>query len=851
MRAARLLNLRRIRQQPLRAVLAILSVAGGVALGVSVLVVTASVRHSYAAFGRALGGPAQLRVVGATARGGLDESIVGKVDRTPGVAAAVPVIQAVTLAETSSRGPVRAGAASVSQTPIVALGVDCSIEAFAGPFGCSPDAIASAPDNAPPFVSARLAHQVGPDGAIRTDAGRVPIRGAPIVDRLDALNRGGVAIFPLPVAQRLFDRPGRLDVIYVKPAPGTDLGALRHRLQAAVGGWNGVLTSTDPPPGATVVLAGFLPVFSMLAIFGIGIAAVLVYDTVALTVEERRRDLAVVAALGGKPRTVIGGVVSEAAVLGLVGGLLGGVGAVLLARSILVGLSDFSARAVGVSLTVHANATVFVAGAALGVILAAVAAWWPARRAMRMDVAAELSNREARDEAAPALRLRRALLVTAIGAAAVGLCWVAQRDGALQKWQPPVAETAMGIAATAFTVAAGMFAPVLLAVVLRWRRRASAAQRLGLANLVREPTRTGTMAAAVATPVAIALIIGSFITSIHDGVTDNVTRGVAGYVRASTLPVNNTVNLDAAPSPALASELARVPGVESVNRNAYLLTGHETGKLIGVKAFQNQWSFPFAVFRGTKDRARFERGEVLIGTGLARRLSLRPGSSLRLDTPTGYRFVTVQGIWDDGDFAANSVTMPFSMMESFYGVQPTQDLLLKVAPGTTPEEVVDGVYAAHLDPALRAQDPATLARMISDSIKGSFNSFWAIQRALLLVAFVAVLATLLLVAVQRRRELALLAAVGMRPSELGRMVVFEALAVGAVGIVAGTVFAVATYAAMNLALPVFIGFHDPFRISPSAIPAAALVVLVVIVAAAALPAWRTARVEVVENLQYE
>src|SRR5207248_2025015 len=115
---------------------------------------------------------------------------------------------------------------------------------------------------------------------------------------------------------------------------------------------------------------------------------------------------------------------------------------------------------------------------------------------------------------------------------------------------------------------------------------------------------------------------------------------------------------------------------------------------------------------------------------------------------------------DDGDFAANSVTMPFSMMESFYGVQPTQDLLLKVAPGTTPEEVVDGVYAAHLDPALRAQDPATLARMISDSIKGSFNSFWAIQRA-------------------------------------------------------------------------------------------AVVVLVVIVAAAALPAWRTARVEVVENLKYE
>src|SRR5207302_3233791 len=126
--------------------------------------------------------------------------------------------------------------------------------------------------------------------------------------------------------------------------------------------------------------------------------------------------------------------------------------------------------------------------------------------------------------------------------------------------------------------------------------------------------------------------------------------------------------------------------------------------------------------------------------------------------------------------------------------------------------VVDAVYAPHLAPALRSQDPATLARMISDSIKGSFNSFWAIQRALLLVAFVAVLATLLLVAVQRRRELALLAAVGMRPSELGRMVLFEAATVGIVGTVLGAVFGIGMYLALQQVLPIFIGFHDPYRL---------------------------------------
>jgi putative ABC transport system permease protein len=152
---------------------------------------------------------------------------------------------------------------------------------------------------------------------------------------------------------------------------------------------------------------------------------------------------------------------------------------------------------------------------------------------------------------------------------------------------------------------------------------------------------------------------------------------------------------------------------------------------------------------------------------------------------------------------------------------------------------------------MTAQTPDQLAQQISNDIKGIFSSFYAIQRALLLVAFVAVLATLLLVAVQRRRELALLAAVGMRPSELGRMVVLEAVAVGVVGTVLGTVFGVGMYAALHLVLPVFIGFHDPFRLDLSSVPAAGVVVTLIVVVAAAWPAWRTSRVEVVENLQYE
>ena len=97
--AVRLLNLRRIRRQPLRAVLAVVAVTAGVSLAVSVVVLTTSISRSITDFGRRLGGPAPLRVVGAASRAGLDEAVLGKVETTPGVGAAVPVVQAVTFAQ--------------------------------------------------------------------------------------------------------------------------------------------------------------------------------------------------------------------------------------------------------------------------------------------------------------------------------------------------------------------------------------------------------------------------------------------------------------------------------------------------------------------------------------------------------------------------------------------------------------------------------------------------------------------------------------------------------------------------------------------------------------------------------
>jgi putative ABC transport system permease protein len=122
---------------------------------------------------------------------------------------------------------------------------------------------------------------------------------------------------------------------------------------------------------------------------------------------------------------------------------------------------------------------------------------------------------------------------------------------------------------------------------------------------------------------------------------------------------------------------------------------------------------------------------------------------------------------------------------------------------------------------------------------------------MLVVALIAVTSTLLLVGVQRRREHGLLMAVGMAPTGLGRMVLSEAGIVASAAAVLGTVAGTVVYVAMIWVSPLFTGLAAPFRFDPSAPVLYGGVGLAFVLLGAALPAWRTARLDPGLALRYE
>jgi putative ABC transport system permease protein len=432
---------------------------------------------------------------------------------------------------------------------------------------------------------------------------------------------------------------------------------------------------------------------------------------------------------------------------------------------------------------------------------------------------------------------------------AIDGCFIAQHNGALEPWQATLAPIAYVIAVASSTLLCSALAPLVLRVIGPRVGRKTAARRLAVASLTREPGRTGVMAVALGMAVGVAFITGSYTTAVRKGITDDLTANLHG-VAVSTLEPNNTYNIDAKFSNDAIEKIRALPSVDKVNRGAGLVVGHSSTNLVGVSAYEN----PFLdtdILNGTNDRVRFNAGEVLIGPGLARRRNLRAGDTLHLDAPTGVVDLKVLGVQQDGDFGGSNVQMSFALLEQIYGPQPVSGVNVIPKTGISDEQLREEIKAANIDPDLRVQTASELASDISEGVETQLQSFWTLQRSLLATAFVAVFSTLLLVGVQRRREFGLLAAVGMQPKELARMVLFEAALVGAVGAVVGLFASIWMYAGLLLIAPVLIGFKEPFVIDAGTAVVYAFVAIAIALLGAAFPAWRTSRIEVLEALQYE
>lgn len=821
----RIVNLRAIRRHPVRALLAAVSLGGGVAIVVAVMIETTSVRTAIDDVGYRIAGPTPLRIVGAATLGGIDPAVIDTARKVPGVSVLVPVIRAATLIRDGDR-----------ENTVLALGIDCSAQWIIDPKVCQagqkePQILA---------ISTTLGRSLDSSATLATNVGQLSIPALAQVAQLDTVNNGRVVLLPLSMAKAQFARSDRVDTVYVTVAPGSTASEVQARLVNALGALGPgfkVLTRNDPAAGFNVNTMLF-PMLAIFALIAVGVGVSLIAQLTRLSVEERRRPIAIAAALGASPLSVLSGFLAEAAVLGAAGSVIGILIGIVIARPVVASASELTQRFIGVNVPVVVGPGAVAVGLATGVLLAVLAAVIPSLSASNTAIATELSGRAAHQYSTSRRTWPKSAVLLAVGFAGVISARLATISGGLQPWQAMVANGATVLAIVGLLLAAAyLSAEVIASIRLRPDRTHGATLAIALTGLRADESRTTAIAGAVAVPVAIATLLSGFLVAIDHGVADVAQAQAEGRLAVTTTRFTDWGSMDARFSPDTIAKLSSLPAVDAVERLTEIEITLANGSLAYVRA-EDRPTFSFPVLAGPDPQDSVAAGQLVIGGILARQNGIRVGDTLLLGSgPTAQRIV-VGTIVATPEVGGRRIQMGYRLAEDIFGPQPADLVFLKPAAKSTLDQIAAEIRSSHFNQPVKAVNADGYRDAVVRGESRFLTPLNTLKYGLLAIAFISVSATLLLLGIRRRREIALIQALGATPAKVFAVTTIEALVASAAGAVLGGLLSIAIIDAVRWAAVVDVGSVTPLMFPLSEATRYAALAMIAAIFAAVLPAWK-------------
>ncbi|MBC7225783.1 MAG: ABC transporter permease [Thermoflexales bacterium] len=651
---------------------------------------------------------------------------------------------------------------------------------------------------------------------------------------------------PLPAAQRLLEMPGQINVIEATVKPGVDRDEVEKAALAALGD----LFKAEPPEVGEELIASLEMgeiAFALFGVMALAIGAFIILNTFRTVVVERRHDLGMLRAVGASRRAVVGLILAESllqGVLGTAAGLAAGYGLawVLLLSVKSVMQQYLRMEAIAPIITLPNLMTAVVLG--LGATLAG--GLWPALAAGRVTPV------EALRPVVPGAYERAARRRGTVGAVLVVLAALALLTGNFNL-------AALGT--LLFLVGLVLVAPVLVSPLSRLFGRLLALifareGRLAEGNLARQPNRAAITASALMVGLAMILALAGIVTSTFDGFMSYIDHSLrADFLLMPASLVLGGGNVGAGPE--LVEEIRAVPGVAGATtlRLATAAVDGLTVQVVGVDP-ETYPQLSGLVFRYGDSEEAFaalgrERAMIVNGVFAAQR-RVKVGDVLTLQTPEGKREYRVVGVGSDY-LNAKLVTAYISQANLERDFHQTADLLVMVEAA---DDADMAAVQARLEEIVRKYPSFVLTEWRSfreeqERVFGqSVSLFNVIGVMFALPSLLAMVNTLTINVMERTREIGVLRAVGSTRRQVRRMVIAESLLLGALGtafgILAGLWLGYVLVAGMNVS-----GFVIPYYFPYTGVLVAVAVGLLIGVGAAVLPARRAARLDVVAALRYE
>lgn len=830
-------TLREMRHRPGRATLTLLSIVIGVAAVVAVTLCGKTTRRAYREMYESLAGRTGLEVV-ADGPGVRFDELARSLEQLPGVQAAVPAIQQTTTAYHQGQ-----------RTRMLVMGVDPDKEAAIRDYEIREGSLFE--DGRGAVLEAGLAAALGirlhdeikvlTRRGLRTTtvAGLLELRG------VAGFKQAGVLMVPLADAQRWFLRPGYVNTINLVLADGVPAEQVAPTVQKLVP--PGVLVRT--PAARTKLAAETMASLEQGLKFAyattLALAMLMILNTFLMNVKERRQHLAVLRAVGATRGQVLGMLLREGVLLGVVGTALGCLAGWVGAAQLTHVMAGLYATALP---EVQFDLWSFAVAAGLGPVMALVATYIPARQAGRVTPLEALRPLVSDDAA----QMPRWFVV---GGVLVYVATGALLAAAIGGWLPIELAIPVGVA---FMVAFVPLAVIVLGPLVRLaaipaRRWLGVEGALACRQLLRRRTRTALTLGVLVLAIGTGIGLGTTITNNIDDVRGWLRRTHAGdfFVRVTA---GDPVQGRAAEIPEeLGAEIRAIPGIGGLGSLRFVNAQvAEQPVVILVQGLTQGESVPLNLAVGDPDEVtrRMFAGEAVVGTVLAQRCGLKAGDEVELTTNAGPRRIRIAGLANEYLVGGLVLHMEREAARRLFDVGGVDVFMIKAYPveRAAVEARLRELTQRH---GLMLHSFAELSSQLDAMLDGVVGSLWGLLVLGFIVAGFGIANTLTMNVLEQTRELALLRVVAMTRRQVAKTVLAQAFVVGLIGIVIGFLAGATTAWIISLTMLPLLGYHIGFALHADLVCGCLVLALVIVLIAAWIPARRATRLDLLEALKYE
>jgi len=579
-------------------------------------------------------------------------------------------------------------------------------------------------------------------------------------------------ICDIATAQELTGKINRIDYIDVIAGNADE----EKRLRSILPDGYELQKSGSRSQTAEQMLEAFNINLQSLSLLALIVGLFLIYNTMTFSVVRRKVLIGTLRSIGVTSNEITTMVIREALIIGIIGTAAGFLAAYFISKYLLIFISQtindlyyvVSVREIYISPMIIAK------GIALGIFATLLSAIKPAREASSVHPRSAMIRSE---QESSLLKKVPAMSITGLATIIAGILILLIPTKNIWLSYFGILPIIIGFA---------LLTPVIIILVEKilsplFKYLFGITGKIASRSIVQNISRTYVAIAALSLAVAATVGVGTMISSFRSTVIDWLESRLNADIFISAPSLVSRRN-DAVLSEDLLEKVRALDEVADINfyREIEINQDEKTYHLISSGISQrNHSGFQFKEGEPADAWKRFEEGELLISEPFAYRHDLEVGSMLALKTDNGMREFRVAGVYYDYASDQGLVTMYHTHFKKHWNVKGVSGISAYVKEGFDLNTLKEKIQMLDTD---GQQIVVRSFKFLRDTSIEIFDRTFLVAKVLqllsVIVAFIGILSSLMSLQLERKRELGILRANGLLPSQLFGMVGIQTVMMG-------------------------------------------------------------------------